>query len=126
MPHHDASYVVRRADNVDLPAINEIITFAYTMYVPRIGRKPGPMLADYAALISERRVFVLEIDRAVQGLLVLIPEKEVMLLENVAIRPRMQGLGFGQILFEFAERQTLMFAVNCGSHGFSIPPWQAE
>jgi N-acetylglutamate synthase-like GNAT family acetyltransferase len=107
VPHHDTSYIVRRAGTVDLPAINEIITSAYAMYVPRIGRQPGPMLADYAALINEQKVFVLEIDRAVQGVLVLIPEKEVMLLENVAIRPKMQGLGLGQILYQFAERQTI-------------------
>ncbi len=107
IPHHDIRYVVRLAYSLDLPAIEEIIVSAYAMYMQRIGRKPAPMLADYAALILKQNLFVLEIDLTVQGVLVLIPKKEVMLLENIAIRPTMQGLGLGRILLQFSERQTL-------------------
>ena len=65
------------------------------------------MLDDYKALIDEGRVYVVERDGLVQGFLVLIPQDDAMLLDNVAVSPRAQGLGLGRMMLEFAERQAL-------------------
>ena len=43
--------LIRPADAADLPAVERIVRAAYTMYIARIGKPPGPMLDDYAALI---------------------------------------------------------------------------
>ena len=59
---------------------------------------------DYAALIRAERVYVIENDNAVQGLIVLIPEKNAMLLDNLAVSPVWQGMGIGRKLLEFAEQ----------------------
>jgi ribosomal protein S18 acetylase RimI-like enzyme len=77
---------------------------AYSPYVSRIGRKPAPMLDDYHALIEEGRVYVVEHDNAVRGILVLIAEENSMLLDNVAVAPAARGLGLGRSMLEFAER----------------------
>jgi ribosomal protein S18 acetylase RimI-like enzyme len=61
------------------------------------------MLDDYAALIGEGRVHVAERDGVVQGLLVLIPQDDAMLLDNVAVAPEAQGSGLGRLMLEFAE-----------------------
>lgn len=95
---------IRLARLADCLAIETIIAAAYARYVPQIGRKPAPMLDDYAALIKAERVYVLEDDDLVRGLLVLIPEDGAMLLDNVAVSPDAQGAGLGRILLEFAER----------------------
>lgn len=95
---------IRAATPADLNDVEQIVREAYTHYIARIGRKPGPMLDDYSALISEGRVCVIEHDGAVQGLLVLIPHADAMLLDNVAISPRAQGLGLGRMLLEYAEQ----------------------
>ena len=84
-----------------------MVQSAYAIYVPRIGRKPGPMLDDYGALIREMRVHVLDTDGVIDGVLVLIPEAASMLLDNVAVRPGAQGFGLGRKLLEFAERCAL-------------------
>ena len=76
---------------------------AYTPYVSRIGRPPGPMLDDYAALIGDGRVHVLDRDGAIQAIVVLIPEEDAMLLDNVAVAPEAQGLGLGRTMLQFAE-----------------------
>ena len=61
------------------------------------------MLDNYRALIEEGRVTVLEHDGVVQGILVLIPQANGMLLDNVAVAPAAQGLGLGRMLLQFAE-----------------------
>jgi GNAT superfamily N-acetyltransferase len=60
------------------------------------------MLDDYAALIAQGRVYVLD-DDGVVGVLVLLPEPGVMLLDNVAVDPPAQGKGYGRLLLAFAE-----------------------
>ena len=62
------------------------------------------MLDDYAALIENRRVHVIEHEGTVQGVLVLISEDDAMLLDNVAVHPDRHGRGYGRALIAFAER----------------------
>ncbi len=76
---------------------------AYSGYVPRIGKKLTPMLADYKALIRERVVYVLADGGAIAGVLVLEPVGDAALVENVAVYPSHQGSGLGRELMRFAE-----------------------
>ncbi len=62
------------------------------------------MLDDYGALIAERRVHVAVRHGAAIGLVVLIPQADAMLLDNVAVAPAAQGCGIGRMLMEFAEQ----------------------
>lgn len=61
------------------------------------------MLDDYLALIEAGLVSVIEHDGLVRGILVLIPQHDAMLLDNVAVAPEAQGLGLGRKLLDFAE-----------------------
>lgn len=97
----------RLATYGDFQAVEEIARTAYAGYVPRIGSEPGPMLDDYRGLIEEGRVHVVEHGGVVQGILVLIPQSDAMLLDNVAVAPAAQGLGLGRRMLEFAERAAI-------------------
>jgi GNAT superfamily N-acetyltransferase len=77
---------------------------AYAMYVPRIGREPAPMTADYEALIARGEVWVACENDVLDGVLVLRVAPDSLLLENVAVTPAKQGRGVGRALIEFAER----------------------
>ena len=101
------SRTIRLAVMQDRAAVEAIVEAAYAVYVPRIGRKPGPMLDDYAARIRQRQVHVLDEDGPIQGIVVLIPGGESMLLDNIAVSPLAQGLGHGRRLLELAERAAL-------------------
>jgi ribosomal protein S18 acetylase RimI-like enzyme len=94
---------VRLAVPADRSAVEDLVRDAYAHYVARIGRKPGPMLDDYAGLIADQRVHVVAHDGMVKGILVLIPEADAMLLDNVAVAPSAQGSGVGRRLLAFAE-----------------------
>ena len=98
---------LRPATCNDLVTVQDIVRAAYTHYIDRIGREPGPMLDDYASLIDGGRVHVAERDDLVQGVLVLIPHDEAMLLDNVAVAPQAQGTGLGRMMMEFAERAAI-------------------
>lgn len=94
---------IRLANRDDLTSVEEIVRAAYTHYIARIGREPGPMLDDYASLVAEGRVYVAEHDGIVQGLLVLILQDDTLLLDNIAVAPQAQGLGLGRLMLTFAE-----------------------
>ena len=97
--------MIRPAVAGDVPAIEALVREAYAMYVPRIGREPAPVTADHAGLVAAGRTSVVEADGEVAGVIVLIPGSDHLLVENVAVSPRMQGHGLGRELMAFAERR---------------------
>lgn len=94
---------IRKAAPDDLAAIEAIVEQAYRPYVASIGVEPAPLHDDYAGLIAAGRVTVIDSDGAVLALIVLVPEVDAMLLDNVAVAPAAQGRGLGRRLLDFAE-----------------------
>jgi ribosomal protein S18 acetylase RimI-like enzyme len=105
--NNPASTAVRLARKGEEDAIRTLVRRAYAMYVPRMGKEPGPMVDDYAARVAEDSAYVLERDGAICGALVLLDFPDYLLLDNVAIDPDCQGLGLGRILIDFAEGEAL-------------------
>jgi GNAT superfamily N-acetyltransferase len=101
-----SNLAIRLAEPADTAAVTALVRAAYAHYVPRMGREPGPMTDDYAALVRDQRVHVVGTGSMVQGVLVLLPEADAMLLDNIAVDPACKGAGLGRALLEFAERQT--------------------
>jgi ribosomal protein S18 acetylase RimI-like enzyme len=103
--------MIRAAAPADRGAVEAIVRAAYAVYIGRIGKPPGPMHDDYAALIAAGAVSVAEAPRGeVVGLIVLMPKPDHLLLDNVAVRPDCQGRGIGRRLIGFAEGE----ARRCG------------
>lgn len=97
---------IRPARSGEDAAIRSLVRRAYAVYVPRMGREPGPMLDDYAARIAEGAVHVLELDGVLAGAVVLLPLADGgLLLDNVAVDPDLQGRGLGRALGGFAEAE---------------------
>ncbi len=95
--------MIRLATTTDQEVVEALVRAAYSVYIDRIGKEPGPMLDDYNALIQQGHVYVLDENDGINGLVVLIPEARTMLLDNVAVSPEAQGKGFGRRLIAFAE-----------------------
>ncbi len=96
---------IERAGTADIAAIEDLVRRAYTKYIERIGKPPGPMLEDYRARVAEGAVWVLREGGKIAGVLVLLPEPDHLLLDNVAIDPDAQGRGHGRSLIAFAEAE---------------------
>jgi ribosomal protein S18 acetylase RimI-like enzyme len=96
--------MIRQAEARDEPAIRDCAEQAYVRYVPAMGRKPAPMVADFAAQIADGEVYIATDDHGVfQGFIVFYAEDGHILLENVAVLPRAAGRGVGKALIGFCE-----------------------
>jgi len=96
-------YTFRSARETDAAAVAACVHSAYGHYVARIGRKPGPMLDDYAEVIRRAQVTIAESGGRLAGVLVLDRTDEGFLLENVAVDAAHKGKGLGRALLERAE-----------------------
>lgn len=96
--------MIRPAGPADRDAVEQTVRDAYAIYVPRIGKPPGPMLDDYAARIAAGETWVLD-ENGIIGVVVLIGQSDHLLLDNIAVAPAHQGHGHGRRLLEFAEAE---------------------
>ncbi len=94
---------IRPAAEADAPALRSIAVAAYQRYVPRIGRQPAPMTADYLAAARHGQAWIAVEDGQAAGFVILIPQPGYLLLENVAVLPAAQGRGIGARLLALAE-----------------------
>ncbi|MEV7012525.1 GNAT family N-acetyltransferase [Streptosporangium sp. NPDC051022] len=93
---------MRLAGEGDRAAVERLVHDAYTPWIEVVGMRPLPMEADYAALIAAGLVHVTD---GLEGLIVLVPEDGVLLVENVAVRPELHGKGVGRALMAYAEQE---------------------
>ncbi|MBV8913264.1 MAG: GNAT family N-acetyltransferase [Acetobacteraceae bacterium] len=98
--------MIRPARLEDVDAIRRLVQDAYSPYVTRLGKPPGPMLDDYARRVADGQAWVLEEGGKLAGVVVLEETGDsALLLDNVAVAPSAQGKGFGRALVAFAEAE---------------------
>ena len=95
--------IIRKAQRQDVQPITACARAAYSIYVDRIGRKPAPMVADFATQVGEGLVYVIGEGRTIYGYVVFYPRKDHIHLENVAVWPEHTGKGLGGQLIAFVE-----------------------
>jgi GNAT superfamily N-acetyltransferase len=95
--------MIRCAGPGDVDALRVIAATAYQKYVPRMGRNPAPMTADYAQAVRDQQAWVAIRNGDIAGFAILIPRAGYLLLDNVAVLPAAQGRGIGARLLSWAE-----------------------
>ena len=88
------------AQGGDASEIRRIARMAYAKYIPRIGREPAPMAADYDVDVAARRTVVIGADAKLCGYMVAWSEGDAYFIENIGIEPQYQGRGLGRRLIE--------------------------
>lgn len=97
--------MIREATPADLYAVQRIAEQAYAPYVAAIGRKPAPMVADFARQIDQGLIEVSVSNSGVKGFCVSFPKGIGWHVENVAVSPKFQGGGVGRSLLADAEKR---------------------
>ena len=97
--------LMRRATADDAARVGVIARAAFVKYIPRIGREPTPMLADFAAEIVAGRVTVIEAAGGVNGYMIAWPEADAYFIDSIAVDPERQGEGLGRNLIVHAATE---------------------
>jgi ribosomal protein S18 acetylase RimI-like enzyme len=97
---------LRRARIEDADRLTALARAAYARHVPIIGREPMPMTADWAKLLSEQEIWIVDgpSGEATASLALDVQADHVMIW-SVAVSPAHQRHGLGRYLMAFAERR---------------------
>ncbi|MEE9453600.1 MAG: GNAT family N-acetyltransferase [Paracoccaceae bacterium] len=96
--------MIRQAQAGDVRAVKSCAELAYQKYVHAIGRKPSPMVANFADLIRQGIVYVaIDTTGNIDGFIVFHPVDNSMHLANVAVLPASMGMGIGKALIQYCE-----------------------
>ncbi|EWY89584.1 hypothetical protein FOYG_10404 [Fusarium oxysporum NRRL 32931] len=104
-PFTSPDLTLTRAQASDVPSIKTIVNAAYEKYIPRIGKPPAPMTADYASRLTTHDIFILRTAQSPVGALILQhePGSDAIKIENLVVDPSAQGRGYGKVLMRYAE-----------------------
>jgi GNAT superfamily N-acetyltransferase len=97
------SIEIRPATAEDAARIRELTRAAYAKWVAVIGREPLPMHADYDRAVREHAIDLLTVGGGLAGLIETILRPDHLWIENVAVAPDRQGMGYGRLLIAHAE-----------------------
>lgn len=103
------NYHIRKAIIQDSVKLSDIARRSYAVYIPRIGKEPAPMKANYSEVIKNHEVWVIENNGVVIGFSVLIYDDKGIgdnsypLLETIAVDPEYQGQKIGSTLLKHSE-----------------------
>ena len=94
------------ATAADVPAITDIVTTPIGTTSPVSASHPGRCWTITRRACWRARWGVEE-GAAIAGIIVLLPARNYLLLDNVTVSPARQGLGLGRRLLAFAEAEAL-------------------
>jgi len=95
--------IIRRAEAKDVDTLAKLAIAAYEVYVSRKGLILPQMSYDYAKIVEEEQIYVIDEGGTVVSMLTLTPQDLYLLLRNLATFPQYQGRGYGRRFLEFAE-----------------------
>ena len=98
-----ATTQLRRAGAADIAAVNALQHAAYARNRTILGLEPLPLTVDYATIVADYEVWLLEEGDALEGVLILETRPDDLLVWSVAVAPEMQARGNGNRLLSIAE-----------------------
>jgi ribosomal protein S18 acetylase RimI-like enzyme len=104
---------LRRATAADFDAVVAVQHAAYAKNRSILGIEPLPLLTDYAQVFSDYEVWLAEDDASLDGVLILEPRADDLLIWSVATAPAAQGHGVGNAMLAFSEMRARELGRSC-------------
>jgi GNAT superfamily N-acetyltransferase len=96
---------LRRAGPGDVAAVTALQQAAYAKNRKILGVEPLPLLADYAVVLADYEVWLLDGADGLDGVLILEPRRDDLLIWSIAAAPHHAGTGIGNRLLAAAEQR---------------------
>ena len=96
---------LRRASDGDFDAVVALQHAAYAKNRPLLGVEPLPLIADYGKIVTEYETWLYESADGLDGVLILDPRNDDLLIWSIATAPRLHGQGLGRRLLAAAEER---------------------
>lgn len=96
---------LRRASLADIPTIRALKNAAYSPNEAIIGVPSLPRIADYAQVVAEHEVWLVDGDNGLDAALVLEISSGDFTIWSVAVSPEAQGRQLGLLLMRFADER---------------------
>ncbi len=97
---------LRRASVGDVAAVTALQRAAYAKNRPLLGVEPLPLLADYRRILADYETWLCEGADGLDGVLILEPRTDDLLIWSIATAPHLHGRGLGRRLLAAAEERT--------------------
>jgi ribosomal protein S18 acetylase RimI-like enzyme len=104
---------LRRATATDIPKVTALQQAAYARNKPILGVEPLPLTVNYSDILTEYEVWLAEGAYGLEGVLVLKPRPDDLLIWSVATTPRAQNRGLGNRLLAAAESRGRELGRRC-------------
>ncbi len=96
---------LRRAGAADVAAVTALQQAAYAKNRGILGIEPLPLLADYAEVLADYEVWLLDGENGLDGVLILEPRAEDFLIWSIGVAPHRAGTGLGNRLLAAADER---------------------
>ena len=103
---------LRRAIDADLSAIEHLQRAAYAANRAILGVEPLPLGADYTEILAGMEVWLHETGGDLEGVLILEPRVDDLLIWSIATAPEVQGRGIGRTLLDAAHRRATQLGLD--------------
>jgi RimJ/RimL family protein N-acetyltransferase len=96
---------LRRANAGDVDAVVAFQRAAYAKNRSLLGVEPLPLQADYTKILADYETWLYESADGLDGVLILEPRKDDLLIWSIGTAPRLHGQGLGRRLLAAAEER---------------------
>lgn len=94
--------IIRLAGTADVDAIFQLTQKAYAKWKLVLDREPTPMTANYKKAVNDHRFDLMYLGQGLIGLIETFDRDDHLFIENLAIDPDHQGMGYGRKLLNLA------------------------